>query len=157
VGGGKFSMARPKSALDWTIYRSKLCPGPGEYNSELNAIGRRSGVPLDRQPFLAQKVFCTATLYSKYTRALTWRFCFRYNPSQPSLPVKDRPKSADGIPPEARGKVRPKSGLNQKSNDSLYGIGNDRPKRPSTSLGIPPEARGTHSRKAPFPSNFTLW
>jgi hypothetical protein len=113
VGGGKFSTARPKSALDWTIHRSKLCPGPGEYNSELNAIGRRSGVPLDR-----------------------------YNPSQPSLPVKDRPKSADGIPPEARGKVRPTSGLNQKSNDSLYGIGNDRPKRPSTSLGIPPEARG---------------
>jgi hypothetical protein len=67
VGGGKFSTARPKSALDWTIHRSKLCPGPGEYNSELNAIGRRSGVPLDRQPVLkktsAQRLYIAHILW----------------------------------------------------------------------------------------------
>ena len=29
--GGKFSSAKPKSDVEWAIYRAKQCPGPGQY------------------------------------------------------------------------------------------------------------------------------
>jgi hypothetical protein len=30
--GGKFNSSKPKSDIDWTIYRAAQMPGPGEYS-----------------------------------------------------------------------------------------------------------------------------
>ena len=106
VGGGRFSTAKPKSPLDWMIYNAKQMPGPGEYNSELHAIGRRSAGGTMQE---------------------------RYNPSSPTAPP--RPKTSHALPPEARGRVKPKN-LDEMSSDSRYGIGNKEPKRPATAQGM---------------------
>jgi hypothetical protein len=31
VNGGRFSNSKPKSDVDWSIYRAKQQPGPGQY------------------------------------------------------------------------------------------------------------------------------
>jgi hypothetical protein len=185
VNGGRFSSAKPKSDVEWSMYRAKQQPGPGQYQirkdvslpgGKFNMSNPKSDVdwailrssqrpsPQDYLPDGHYKVVGGRFSQSRPRSALDWeihrskqvpgpgeynaelqsisrRSGLGYSPSNPSLPHTARPKSAEGIPPEARGKVRPKSGMNETSTDSLYGIGNNRPKRPSTSLGIPPEAR----------------
>ena len=146
--GGKFNMSNPKSDVDWAILRASQRPSPQDYMVDAGyKVGggkfstARPKSALDWTIHRGKEMPGPGE-YNSELLSIGRRSGSGYSPSQPSLPAKDRPKSAEGIPPEARGKVRPKSGLSQRSNDSLYGIGNDRPKRPSTSQGIPPEARG---------------
>ena len=41
IGGGKFSDAKPKTDIEWTIYRGAQMPAPGEYHSDMNTIEGR--------------------------------------------------------------------------------------------------------------------
>lgn len=118
VSGGRFSTARPKSALDVAIDSARQSPGPGEYNSDISSIGRRTGD--------------------------------HYTPSTPTAPP--RPRSAPGIPPEARGVPKPKN-----LNDSSLNSSVQTPKqhRPQTSIGIPPEARRTPRAPPALPPRAT--
>ena len=44
-GGGKFSTAVPKSDIEWTEYRAKQLPGPGEYQTVMASKGKLGLAP----------------------------------------------------------------------------------------------------------------
>ena len=147
LSGGKFNMSNPKSDVDWAILKAMNSPSAQDYNVDAHhkVVGGRfsTGRPksaLDWEIYRSKQMPGPGE-YNAELQSIGRRAGHGYTPSTPSNPGRPKTAHSTSLPPEARGKVRPK-GLNESSADSLYGVGNDKPKRPATATGIPLAARG---------------
>ena len=142
-------MSNPKSDVDWAILKASQSPSPQDYltDGSYKVVGGRFSQSRPKSA-LDWEIHRSKQLpgpgeYNSELQSIGRRSGNNgYSPSQASLPLTERPRTAHGLPPEARGLVKAKSFNQSSSTSSLYGIGNDKPKRPSTSTGIPTEARG---------------
>jgi hypothetical protein len=115
IGGGKFNLSKPPSSLDLAIRQGMQSPGPGEYNSELTSIGRRSGrmpyevsqpsIPPEQRPKTASSGIPPEARRTPKPKDQLHR---AQEPGLEKSPA--RPQTSHGIPKEARGKMlRPES------------------------------------------------
>ena len=146
MAGGKFNMSNPKSDVDWAILKAMSSPSPQDYNADAyhKIVGGRFSTSRPKSA-LDWEIYRSKQMpgpgeYNAELQSIGRRAGQEYMPSTPSNPSRPNTAHSSSLPPEARGKVRPK-GLNE-SSESIYGVGNDRPKRPATATGIPAAARG---------------
>ena len=149
MSGGKFNLSKPKSDVDWAIIRSGQIPGPQDYNADSSyRIGGGKFSNAKPKSSLDQAIFNGRLQpgpgeYNPEISSIGNRTGRKKNlPSAPSNTTPSRPQSA-AIPPEARGKVKPRGEGNVSINKS-YEETPKRPKRPVTSPGVREDPAARH-------------
>lgn len=138
MSGGKFNLSKPKTDVDWAIIRSSQIPGPQDYNSDSSyRVGggkfsnARPKSALDLAIFNGKQQPGPGE-YNPEVSSIGNRTGRKKNlPSAPSNFTPSRPHSAP-IPPEARGKVKPREG----DVFTQHSLSKSPPRRPVTSLGV---------------------
>lgn len=138
--GGRFSTAHPKSDVDWRIYMASRQPGPADYTPDsIYSIsgGRLShSRPKSQLDDMLRKAAMSPGPgeYDGDVTAISKRVGrVPFLPREPTATPQPRNKT---IPPEARGKPRPKPSATPQPEVSKE-QGEETPSRPHTSQGLP--------------------